>query len=234
MKPSSHHFSSCSAVSGALDHSPGRSFVNKTLCNHHVYKDFPLVSSQMSKPVARIFHSRSWTILQCFLVVVLLSIGCLAQPVRGSNILSGDAMAMSGLLFDRSEPPKPPMRLHARQQTSQASTVVPTTTASEATSTSSEALATAEPTGEIALPVPFDSTMGNNFTQPSCPTFFRQFLANDSFQDCMPLSLLLQVGGKFTTTLSLSLTCLNRRPMTSSWPRNLSCVSPRSSTPPAM
>lgn len=35
--------------------------------------------------------------------------------------------------------------------------------------------------------------MGNNFTSPSCPAFFNSFLNNQTFQDCLPFSLLLQV-----------------------------------------
>ncbi|KAI4754436.1 hypothetical protein E4T52_13417 [Aureobasidium sp. EXF-3400] len=45
-----------------------------------------------------------------------------------------------------------------------------------------------------ALPRPFDTGLGNNFTTSSCPAFFKDFLSNDAFNECVPLSLLLQVS----------------------------------------
>lgn len=42
------------------------------------------------------------------------------------------------------------------------------------------------------LPSPFDTSIGNNFTQTSCTTFFTSFLNNGTFQSCLPISLLLQ------------------------------------------
>jgi hypothetical protein len=46
-----------------------------------------------------------------------------------------------------------------------------------------------------SLPQPFDTSLGNNFTAPSCPQFFKTFLADKDFKACYPLSLLLQVCG---------------------------------------
>jgi hypothetical protein len=43
------------------------------------------------------------------------------------------------------------------------------------------------------LPQPFDTSLGNNFTAPGCPTFFKTFLGDKDFQTCYPFSLLLQV-----------------------------------------
>jgi hypothetical protein len=48
-------------------------------------------------------------------------------------------------------------------------------------------------TFSTTLPTVFDSTIGSNFTESSCPTFFQTFLANSTFVSCLPLSLLLQV-----------------------------------------
>ncbi|TKA53928.1 hypothetical protein B0A55_12302, partial [Friedmanniomyces simplex] len=50
---------------------------------------------------------------------------------------------------------------------------------------------------QSALPSPFDSTLGNNFTSPTCPAFFQSFLTNETFQQCLPLSLLLQTSNGF-------------------------------------
>lgn len=46
-----------------------------------------------------------------------------------------------------------------------------------------------------ALPQPFDTSLGNNFTVASCPQFFKTFLEDKDFKACYPLSLLLQVCG---------------------------------------
>lgn len=45
----------------------------------------------------------------------------------------------------------------------------------------------------LALPRPFDTSLGNNFTAPSCPVFFNNFLNDPTFEACHPASLLLQV-----------------------------------------
>lgn len=44
-----------------------------------------------------------------------------------------------------------------------------------------------------ALPAPFDSNLGNNFTSSSCPLFFNSFLNDPQLQACHPVSLLLTV-----------------------------------------
>lgn len=44
------------------------------------------------------------------------------------------------------------------------------------------------------LPKPFDTSLSSNFTSSSCPDFFSSFLNNATFQQCLPLSLLLQVS----------------------------------------
>jgi hypothetical protein len=48
-----------------------------------------------------------------------------------------------------------------------------------------------------ALPSPFDSSLGSNFTSQSCPDFFNSFLSNTTFQSCVPVSLLLQNSKSF-------------------------------------
>lgn len=71
--------------------------------------------------------------------------------------------------------------LHRRAETeiATASAAAPSTP----TSTSSD---------NSPVPSPFDTSLGTNFTSSSCPTFFTNFLANSTFQQCTPLSLLLQ------------------------------------------
>ena len=48
--------------------------------------------------------------------------------------------------------------------------------------------------GETSLPKAFDGGLGSNYTEASCPLFLNSFLNNDTFTDCMPFSLLLQVS----------------------------------------
>jgi hypothetical protein len=83
----------------------------------------------------------------------------------------------SVLLFDRSTPPEPSMQ----QVLKRAAT----------TSSSASSVSTAS---SDALPISFDAGLGNNFTTSSCPAFFQKFLSDDAFNECVPLSLLLQVS----------------------------------------
>ena len=48
--------------------------------------------------------------------------------------------------------------------------------------------------GETSLPKAFDGGLGSNYTEASCPLFLNSFLNNDTFNGCMPFSLLLQVS----------------------------------------
>ncbi|EXJ56531.1 hypothetical protein A1O7_06875 [Cladophialophora yegresii CBS 114405] len=54
------------------------------------------------------------------------------------------------------------------------------------------------------LPTPFDTSLGSNFTTPSCPQFFSTFLSNTTFQSCVPVSLLLQNSNSFFRALRSS------------------------------
>lgn len=46
--------------------------------------------------------------------------------------------------------------------------------------------------GDLTLPTAFDTSLGTNFTQSSCPEFFSTFLKNDSFVNCYPMSFFLK------------------------------------------
>ena len=104
----------------------------------------------------------------------------------------------SALLFDRSEPPipAPRVRLEKRQEEESLSATpsfIPAPTAAGQASSSLFGIQTATGSPRDDLPTPFDTSLGNNFTSPSCPAFFQSFLSNATFQDCLPFSLLLQV-----------------------------------------
>jgi hypothetical protein len=83
----------------------------------------------------------------------------------------------SVLLFDSSTPPEPYMQQFLKRAASTSSSAPSASTASS-----------------DALPRPFDAGLGNNFTTSSCPTFFKQFLSDNTFNECVPLSFLLQVS----------------------------------------
>lgn len=56
-----------------------------------------------------------------------------------------------------------------------------------------------------SVPKAFDGGLGRNFTAPSCPLFLNSFLNNETFTDCVPFSLYLQVSTVqlYTTKLYL-------------------------------
>ncbi|KAL8799020.1 MAG: hypothetical protein Q9182_006199 [Xanthomendoza sp. 2 TL-2023] len=86
--------------------------------------------------------------------------------------------------------------------TSTASPAVATTTSVTVTSSrSSSSSSSPRPTSIVTaaetdsnLPRPFDSGLGNNYTDENCPKFINNFLRNETFISCLPFSLLLQVN----------------------------------------
>ncbi|KEQ86127.1 hypothetical protein M438DRAFT_270930 [Aureobasidium pullulans EXF-150] len=70
---------------------------------------------------------------------------------------------------------------------------------STSTSSSASSISTATSGSSDALPRPFDTGLGNNFTTSTCPTFFKAFLSDETFNECVPLSLLLQTSTSFFT-----------------------------------
>ncbi|KAK6442098.1 hypothetical protein LTR95_001652 [Oleoguttula sp. CCFEE 5521] len=146
---------------------------------------------------------RSLSAARCLIYSLLSALLFLCQAVKGDELYGTGLLATDELVFDRSEPPTPRMGLHARHDASSSlpASIVPSETAASSTPTSSEkSLATAVATS-TALPRPFDTSLGNNFTTTTCPAFFNSFLSNQTFQDCVPFSLLLQTSSSFFTTL---------------------------------
>ncbi|OBT87962.1 hypothetical protein VE02_04513 [Pseudogymnoascus sp. 03VT05] len=69
-------------------------------------------------------------------------------------------------------------------------------------SSTTDSVATATPTNTTAdLPKPFDSNIGADFASEECPAFIATFLAKPEFQDCYPVSLLLESSQAFFQTL---------------------------------
>ncbi|KAK5948252.1 hypothetical protein OHC33_010686 [Knufia fluminis] len=50
---------------------------------------------------------------------------------------------------------------------------------------------------DTGLPLPFDTSLGSNFTDTACPDYFTEFLADSTFLSCLPVSLLLQNSMSF-------------------------------------
>ncbi|KAM0715949.1 hypothetical protein Q7P37_008463 [Cladosporium fusiforme] len=98
------------------------------------------------------------------------------------------------------------MGIYARQDDSSSSAQSGIPAPSSTSSISQSTIETATPIS-TSLPRPFDASLGNNFTEPSCPEFFNDFLTNTTFQECLPFSLLLQTSNSFfaTTQSPLSL-----------------------------
>lgn len=67
------------------------------------------------------------------------------------------------------------------------------------TSSSTE-IASTSTAASSPLPSPFDTSLGSNFTSQACPNFFNAFLNNATFEDCRPVSLLLQNSNSFFKT----------------------------------
>lgn len=79
---------------------------------------------------------------------------------------------------------------HARTATTSAASHTKTLAATTTTSGSSVAGTTAA----SPLPSAFDSGLGTNFSSQTCQNFMTSFLANSTFKECLPVSLMLQVS----------------------------------------
>lgn len=143
---------------------------------------------------------RSWPQAQKLMFALLCGLLFFCQSAQAS--LHGSSILERELVYDRRPAPKPRMGLHARQDDSSSSPAATTTATSglssidapSSTSSISESQIQTASSVPTSLPRPFDSSIGNNFTEPSCPQFFNDFLSNDTFQECLPFSLLLQVS----------------------------------------
>jgi len=142
--------------------------------------------------------SRTWNTCQSLIYALICGILLCSQSVQAGNVYYGAVPLDTDLelVYDRSEPPpRPQIGLYARQDgSSSSSAILAPTSSGSASSSPASTIATAAPTAATSLPRPFDSSLGNNFTAPSCPSFFNSFLGNKTFQDCLPFSLLLQVS----------------------------------------
>ncbi|KAL9005595.1 MAG: hypothetical protein Q9188_001643 [Gyalolechia gomerana] len=124
-------------------------------------------------------------------------------PVDNSIYKRQDAIDM-GASSKGNDDPKTTGQRHLKFSSTSTASPAATTTASlsdseptSAPSTQPTGLVTAPGTAGSSLPRPFDSGLGNNYTQPNCPIFINNFLRNDTFISCHPFSLLLQNSMSF-------------------------------------
>ncbi|KAF6240517.1 hypothetical protein HO173_001185 [Letharia columbiana] len=121
----------------------------------------------------------------------------LCMPTEAAEHPGSQSRAVKGhfvdgrIMFDHKAAPQP--ALHRRDDSASTDTAS-TTTAAEVAVTSSSSDSSTTPT---SLPRAFDGGFGTNFTQPSCPTFLRSMVSNDTFISCVPFSLLLQNSMSF-------------------------------------
>jgi hypothetical protein len=148
--------------------------------------------------------NRPWPQAQKLMYALLCGLLFFCQSAQAS--LHGSSVFDRELVYDRRPAPKPRMGLHARQDDSSSSPAATTATttaglssidAPSSTSSISESIIQTASSVPTSLPRPFDSSISsNNFTEPSCPQFFNDFLSSDTFQECLPFSLLLQVSSQ--------------------------------------
>ena len=208
MTAASRAFSSCSSTrpwSYPRQQQPGWNEPGEALCYQLGARDREQrtgIERHHGLPV----RSKACRSLQGLMFAVLFSILLCLQGVEAGHV--HNAKRLEGrpeLLFDRSEPPVPSPRLqliHRRETTSSLASGIPAPSRSVSVGST---LQTAAPTSSTSLPSPFDTSLGNNFTTPSCPAFFESFLTNSTFQDCLPFSLLLQVShGRITRLFAIN------------------------------
>lgn len=133
-------------------------------------------------------HTLVFTALMFFLLCAPTE----ANRQPGSRIRKSRGVGRIGeILLDARLSPEP--ALHRRAEAS--STAAPDANATKTTSSAVATSILSAPTDSNSpLPKPFDGGIGTNFTQPSCPTFIKSMISNDTFTSCLPFSLLLQVS----------------------------------------
>lgn len=137
-------------------------------------------------------HNIPLSLTQIFLFTSMI-LAVLCMPTEAAERPGSQSRAVKGhfvdgrIMFDHNAAPHP--ALHRRDDPASTDTAS-TTTAPEAAVTTSDS----DPsTTTTSLPRAFDGGFGTNYTQPSCPTFLRSMVNNDTFISCVPFSLLLQV-----------------------------------------
>ena len=152
------------------------------------------------------------TVVHSSFLAILVGLLFLAQVGNAKPATLTEDSLPSEFLFDRGEAPAP-VRVLLESRDGESHNRSSTSTHSPSHPGRSH----------NSLPQPFDTSLGSNFTSPTCPTFFNSFLSNDTFTSCLPFSLLLQVRSipnhsAFIHTNSANQTSLLNRHQTASSP----------------
>lgn len=128
--------------------------------------------------------------LLCSLPQFLSSLVTVAAAAASTNCDSVDHdVLLDNQLQLQHQSPKHAARLTIRQEVSSSSSSDP----AASTSTASPQVLPSS----YVMPSAFDAILGVNFTSTSCPDFFQEFLSDDTFKTCYPLSLLLETSTSF-------------------------------------
>lgn len=176
-------FSSCSSTSTPLAVVQHQA----TVWNEHNPVVPRLKRRQQSKHSCRRSDFRFIHLVQQWTVTLLCCLFLFSRGTCAHEIIGASDLIPRELLFDRGAPIP---RMQARNE---ASVLASTTIRPSGSTTATGSVQVATETS-TTLPRVFDSNIGNNFTTSTCPTFFDRFLSNQTFIDCLPLSLLLQVS----------------------------------------
>ncbi|KAL9123650.1 MAG: hypothetical protein Q9217_006937 [Psora testacea] len=160
-----------------------------------------------------------------FFPTILLVLFILSTPTLAQRTPSMPEARVNDILFDPRPAPEP--RLYRRQFNLGSSTsskgVKPTSSRAAAATTtttglSSTGIETAPTLSPSALPRAFDGGLGTNYTQPSCPSFLKQMIRNDTFTACLPNSASFFAASRSPSTLDpvLSASCGGEPPACSS------------------
>jgi len=171
-------------------------------------------SDEQTTTITRVYTPRFHALFVALLSLLLFIRGTEAAGLKAGRQRSAlDKFSdREAQLVDPNVPSEP--RMHLAQRDALTSTVIVTITRallpSRALGISSTASAHGSGSATVApssstsssdphsssnspLPQPFDTSLGNNFTNTACPNFFDSFLNDAAFQRCYPFSLLLQV-----------------------------------------
>lgn len=143
------------------------------------------------------FLSTTWTLIILSILICCVSTTTaleVAMPVQTALDLA--SFANSGiLLVDQRPHPSNKESIHDDlRRRDDSTTATASTTLSSATASTTLATSTLTISSTTTLPSPFDSSLGNNFTDSLCPEFITSLISTDLFQSCLPFSLLLQVS----------------------------------------
>ncbi|KAL4907527.1 hypothetical protein BDW74DRAFT_149374 [Aspergillus multicolor] len=144
-------------------------------------------------------HQHSWTNLTYQWTFVLVLWALIAPAVLGeesrTTTKSADAsrpgpdQTIVDIVSVRNAPPIHHHGHHEHEHEHEHRNVEPRSSSSSSSSSSS-------------FPTAFDTSLSNNFTTTTCPTFFKDFLTDDSFTSCYAISTLLRDSTGFFRTLT--------------------------------